>query len=164
MNLKSTINMEKNIENVFASIVDEVAKGARFSVDFKKRVCRVNGKVVLCSDDRERVSSGVDSVESLLMLIEMYYCRYKRSVPSERSEHRGRSYFKALPERELSDHDMMYGEQREEARCRLELTVLIGLLDGTLAWQKEWGNWFWQSDKDKDLVILREWVEPCGEQ
>ena len=26
------------------------------------------------------------------------------------------------------------------------------------------GKWFWQSEKDKDLVILREWVEPGSNQ
>ena len=26
------------------------------------------------------------------------------------------------------------------------------------------GKWFWQSEKDKDLVILRKWVEPGSNQ
>ena len=27
------------------------------------------------------------------------------------------------------------------------------------------GRWFWQSKQDKDLVILRQWVEPdCNNQ
>lgn len=85
---------------------------------------------------------------------------YKHSVPSERSESHRRYYFKALPEKELSDEDMMYGERREVARCKLELYVLMQLLRGNLWWNNSWGTWFWCSKNDKDLIILRDWIEP----
>lgn len=55
---------------------------------------------------------------------------------------------------------MMYGERREVARCKLELYVLIQLLRGNLAWENRWGTWFWRSENDKDLIILRDWIEP----
>lgn len=92
------------------------------------------------------------------------YQQYKHSIPSERSESHRRSYFKALPEKDLSDHDMLYGVSREVARCQLEVFVLLMLFDGQLQWQSKWGSWFWQSPNDKDLVILRQWVEPRQEQ
>lgn len=96
----------------------------------------------------------------VLFAIEQRYKAYKHSVPSERSESHRRYYFKALPEKELSDEDMMYGERREVARCKLELYVLMQLLRGNLAWENRWGTWFWRSENDRDLIILRDWVEP----
>ena len=46
------------------------------------------------------------------------------------------------------------------AQAELELYVLCQILSG-LKWNPEtMGCWFWQSKEDKDLVILRQWVEP----
>lgn len=98
--------------------------------------------------------------EVVFVGIEQRYAAYKHSVPSERSESHRRYYFKALPEKELSDEDMMYGERREIARCKLELYVLVQLLRGNLYWDGRWGTWFWCSKNDKDLIILRDWIEP----
>ena len=55
---------------------------------------------------------------------------------------------------------MLYGVSREVARCQLEVFVLLMLYDGQLRWHNKWGSWFWQSPNDKDLIILRSWVEP----
>nr|DAH28661.1 MAG TPA: hypothetical protein [Caudoviricetes sp.] len=55
---------------------------------------------------------------------------------------------------------MMYGERREQARCKLELYVLIQLLAENLYWDNSWGTWFWRSKDDNDLIILRDWIEP----
>lgn len=52
------------------------------------------------------------------------------------------------------------GERRETARCKLELYVLVQLLRGNLWWDNSWGTWFWRSKNDKDLIILRDWIEP----
>ena len=43
--------------------------------------------------------------------IEQLYQEYKHSVPSERSESHLRYYFKALPEKELSDEKWTYTEK-----------------------------------------------------
>lgn len=60
----------------------------------------------------------------------------------------------------VTGEDMMYGEQREFARFELEFFVLMMIMCGALTWQEEWGSWFWQSPTDKDLIILRDWIEP----
>lgn len=96
--------------------------------------------------------------------VEELYRRYKHSIPSERSESTSRRYFMALPERELSDDDMLYGERRDKSQIELELFILSQLLGG-FKWNPEkFGRWFWQSKEDKDLVILRQWVEPNNNQ
>lgn len=143
----------------YDEIINTVENGAKFTINFQKRTCRVNGKVVMSEEDKPKDTPYLTHAVALFA-IEQRYAAYKRSVPSERSESHRRYYFKALPEKELSDEDMMYGERREVARCKLELYVLIQLLRGNLAWENRCGTWFWRSENDKDLIILRDWVEP----
>lgn len=141
----------------YEEIISEVNSGARFTVSFEKRTLRLNRKPIDLSGCQVHPRF---INEPVMRRIERLYKLYKHSVPSERSELHRRCYFKALPEEELSDSDMMYGDSREVARLRLELYVLLCILDGTLTWHEEWGTWFWQSPQDKDLIILRQWVEP----
>ena len=146
---------------LYESVINEVKNGAKFIINFKKRTCRVNGKIVV-DDMQYEGDLGVypSTEDEALSEIERLYREYKHSVSSERSESHRRYYFKALPEKELSDEDMMYGEQREVARCKLELYVLFCIILKRLMWNPSWGTWFWRSKNDKDLIILRDWIEP----
>lgn len=137
-------------------IAKMVRNGAKFTINFQKRTCRVNGKVV----NIEVRNDPKVTTEDVLETIEFLYEYYKRSVPSERSESHRRYYFKALPEKDLTDEDMMYGDNREVERFKLEFFVLGSIISGKLIWKEEWGSWFWQSPSDKDLIILRDWIEP----
>lgn len=146
---------------LYEEIIEEVKDGAKFTVNFQKRTCRVNGKVVVDGIQYEGCLGTYPSTEEeMISNIEQLYQEYKHSVPSERSESHRHYYFRALPEKELSDEDMMYGERREVARCRLELYVLFCIILSRLTWNPSWGSWFWCSEKDKDLVILKDWIEP----
>jgi hypothetical protein len=84
--------------------------------------------------------------------IEELYDIYKHSIPSEKTMHRT-SRFKALPEHELSDDDMLYGVPREQAERDLE-NALKGFVMPDNA-----GTYFWQSEKDRDLVVLKSWTK-----
>ena len=84
--------------------------------------------------------------------LEQLYDIYKHSIPSEKTMHRT-SRFKALPESELSDDDMLYGVPREQAERDLK-KALRGF-----AIPEDAGSWFWQSKRDKDLVVLRSWAK-----
>ena len=146
---------------LYEEIIEEVKNGAKFTVNFQKRTCRVNGKVVVDGIQYEgSLGTYPSTEEEMISNIEQLYQEYKHSVPSERSESHRHYYFRALPEKELSDEDMMYGERREVARCRLELYVLFCIILSRLTWHPLWGSWFWCSEKDKDLIILRDWIEP----
>ena len=85
--------------------------------------------------------------------LEELYDTYKHSIPSEKTM--GRTpRFKALPESELSDEDMVYGVSREEAERALEQALQrFAIPEGA-------GSWFWQSENDKDLVVLKSWLQP----
>jgi hypothetical protein len=83
--------------------------------------------------------------------LEALYDTYKHSIPSEKTM--GRTpRFKALPESELTDDDMLYGVSREEAERALEQALQrFAIPEGA-------GSWFWQSEADPDLVVLRSWA------
>lgn len=149
------------MNTIFDSTIERVRKGARFKVSFQTRTLIVGGKKVIDNGKFEgELGIGQVPCEQALAYIEDLYAQYKHSVPSERSERKRRKYFKALPEDDLNDEDMIYGTLRDIAQVVLELTVLCFILNDSLIWNEEkMGRWFWQSPNDKDLVILREWVE-----
>ena len=87
--------------------------------------------------------------------LEELYAIYKHSIPSEKTMSRT-PRFKALPESELSDDDMLYGVSREKAEKDLE-QALKGF-----AIPKDAGSWFWQSPNEPDLVVLRQWARSAA--
>lgn len=149
------------MENIYQEAVLAVRDGAGFKVDLTRRSLRIDGRYII----REGQYDGELGVlpctaDEVLSTVEELFRRYKHSVPSERSESMSRRYFTALPESELSDEDMLYGCRRDKAQIELELYLLCQLING-LEWNPEtMGSWFWQGKTDKDLVILRRWVEP----
>lgn len=149
------------MENIYQEAINAVENGANFKVDFASRSLKIDGKYVIRHGEYEG-SLGIDlcSESDCLSNMEERYRHYKHSVPSERSESKSRRYFMALPEKKLDNEDMMYGERRDKAQIELELFFLCQILLG-FKWNTcTMGNWFWQSGADKDLVILRQWVEP----
>ena len=149
------------MSNIYQEVVEAVEAGAKFMIDFPSRSLKVGGKQIIRNGEYDG-ELGVEpcTPEEFFSRVEELYHVYKHSIPSERSESRSRRYFRALPERELSDEDMLYGQRRDRAQAELELYVLCQILRG-LKWNPEtMGWWFWQSKEDKDLVILRQWVEP----
>lgn len=147
--------------NIYQEAVLAVEDGARFKVDFRSRSLKLDGKFVI-QDGKYEGELGVPDCgeEEFYANVEELYRRYKHSVPSQRSEGKQRLYFMALPEKCLDDDDMLYGERRDKAQIELELYVLCRILSG-FKWNPEKaGRWFWQSEADKDLVILKSWVEP----
>lgn len=144
---------------IYNKALSDVENGAKFEIDFCKRSLKVNGKYLIKKGKFDYVlKMRIDDASDFISCLESYYFFYKHSVPSERSESKSKKYFKALPESELSDIDMMYGIGRESAQFQLEAYILFQLLLG-LKWDESWGKWFWQSTNDKDLILLRQWFE-----
>lgn len=149
------------MENIYHKAVRAVEGGARFKVDLTRRSLRIDGRYII-REGRYDGELGVPpcTADEVLSTVEELYRRYKHSVPSERSQSKARQYFRALPEADLDDGDMLYGERRDKAQAELEVYLLCQLING-LVWNPEtMGSWFWQGKTDKDLVILRRWVEP----
>lgn len=149
------------MNNIYQKAIQAVEDGANFKVDFPSRSLKLNGKYLI-EDGKYEGELGVPfcSTDAFFENLEDLYYHYKHSVPSERSQSKVRLHFIALPEKSLCDDAMLFGERRDKAQIELELYLLCQILGG-LEWDADtMGKWFWQSQKDKDLVILRSWVEP----
>ncbi len=149
------------MSNIYQKAIRAVEDGSKFKVDFPSRSLTLNGKPIIKESNYEGdLGVTLHSKEEFFATIEDLYFRYKHSVPSERSDSKSRLYFTPLPEKSLPDEAMLYGERRDKAQIELELYLLCQILGG-FQWEAEtMGKWFWQSQTDKDLVILRSWIEP----
>lgn len=148
------------MNTIYEQALAKVENGSRFRVNFQNRSLKIDGKYVI-KDGKYDGELGVELTDSPLEQITQLYNRYQHSVPSERSDNKRKNYFWAFSEHELSDEDMLYGQSRELAQITLELYVLGVILNGSLKWDDfASGLWFWQSPENKDLILLREWIEP----
>lgn len=133
-----------------------------FRINFEKRNLLIDGKYIIKEGEYEG-NLGQDTnlpVQDILTTVERYYWQYLHSVPSARSEAKRKRYFRALPEHGLTENDMLYGENRELSQLRLELYLLIAILNNNLKWDDfAKDKWFWQSQKHPSLIILKQWIE-----
>lgn len=151
------------MQKIFEQTIEAVKKGGRFSIDLQGKNLRVNSKYIIrdgkLPEGAKPLKFEGDPVQHLIQL----HDRYVHSVPSQRSNSASRLYFRALPEHELSMEDMMFGEPREEARCRLELTLLLFILSGTVTWETfskgDERMWFWQSSRNTQpaMVVIKQY-------
>ena len=148
------------MNTIYEQALAKVENGSRFRVNFQNRSLKIDGKYVI-KDGKYDGELGVELTDSPLEQITQLYTRYQHSLPSERSENKRKCYFKSLPEHLLNDEDMLYGRSGEYTQIALELYVLGVILNGSLKWDDfAKGLWFWQSPENKDLILLREWIEP----
>jgi hypothetical protein len=152
--------MEQDITTIYQRAVNAVSNGARFRVNFSERSLKINDRFIIKNGGYEgELGIEAESEDKVLETIENLYRVYKHSTPSERSESKSKQYFKALPEKKLSDDAMFFGKPRELAQLELELYILCQLILG-FTWNPEtMGTWFYQGKQDKDLVIIRQWLE-----
>lgn len=143
---------------IFQKAIDAVSNGEKFKVNLEKRNLQVGSEYLI--KDGKYEGTLHNEVGFSISKLEELYGLYKHSRPSERSENKQRRYFRALKLNELEEDDMLYGDDRESAQLMLELYLLCWVLSGTFVWDEEsMGKWFWQSQNDKDLVILRSWID-----
>lgn len=152
----------KKMEYIFNEANDRIADGARFSINFPNRSLKLNGKYIIKNGKFEG-KLGV-STHNPVPSIEKVYDRYLHSIPSERSDHKRKRYFQALPYSELSDEDMLYGEPRETSQFILEFFILAAIINGDLTWEvlqqdNPKANWFWQSKNHPSLIIFKDWIK-----
>ena len=155
--------------SIYKDLLDAVYDGKKFKVDLVNKSLWINKRQIIkkgviideqnksedliCSDDlSEYWSQSLNG--NTWKWIEFLYDTYKHSVPRENSNKT--SYFKALSVNELNDGELAYNAERDYMQAILEGYILLGVLQGWITW--EYGNhWFWQG-KDKDLVVLKDWI------
>lgn len=148
------------MNNIYEETLIKVAQGARFSVNFEQQSLKVDGRYII-KNGHYKGDLGVPpaSLQSVLNHIDRLYQRYRHSIPSERSEAKRKTYFRALSEHELSDDDMLFGQRREDAQVALELYVLCMILNGSLKWDEfAPQKWFYKSPNAEGLIILKTWI------
>ena len=146
--------------DIFSSTINALENGAQVTVSLTDHSLTVDGKSLI-DHGRWEGELGVESTDeaTALAMIEEAYAAYESSVPEYAGNDRSR-WFYARSEDELSDKDLVMGQDRPLARCRLELLVLSFILNRSLTHcgPSMRGKWFWQSDKYPRLVILTEWL------
>ena len=103
---------------IYEEVIKRVSNGETFHIDFEKRNMKI-GKEFLIKNgeyDTSRVLCYTDDIpiglELIIGCINVLYSSYRISLPSERSEKKRRTYFKALPMEEISDTQLMKAERR----------------------------------------------------
>jgi hypothetical protein len=152
---------------IYVELVERVDSGETFSIDFEKRSMKVGKEYLIKNGEYDKSREVFDmghreiyDLYSALHMIRMLYQNYKYSLPSERSDSKRKKYFKALPIEKIPDNELLITERRETAQARLEGFILCAVITDQLKWNEEiMGKWFYQSEKDPDLVLLRSWIE-----
>lgn len=124
------------------------------TINLETKTLKDKNKILI--DNGIPVNGYVISSEPITFeqLEELYHI-YKHSVPNTIKYKK--QYFKALDSNQLDTKDLITGANRQIAKENLELAILIGVLNGSLIWPNE-NQWFWQSEKDKDFVLLKKWI------
>ena len=134
----------------YNSFISMVENGYKFKIDLvnKKSFLKSRGKrskwIEIKVNDLVNPTSW-DVVEEL-------YDIYKRSVPTREKLNGNNPYFKAIDIEDLNEVDIINGEQRNVAQAMLELYILKANLN------IDDDKWFWQSKKDRDLIVLKKWL------
>jgi len=145
-------------QTIIQQALEAIEAGAKFKVNLTERNLSIDKKYLVKNGEYDGQLTDTNCFN--ISVLEDLYQEYKHSRPSERNDNKQRRYFKALKINELSDDDMLYGIDREVAQFRLESYLLCWILSGLFVWDEDnMGKWFWQSQNDKDLVILREWID-----
>jgi hypothetical protein len=148
------------MKDIIKLATQKVSEGAHFSISFENRNLKINNRCIIKDGQYEGVLT-LPQTDTLTALknIETLYNYYRNSIPSARSEAKRKTYFQALPESQLTDEDMLYGQQRDEAQFKLELYVLCYILNGSLVWDEfAKDKWFWQSPNVEGLILLKTWI------
>lgn len=144
---------------IYEELISKVQDGWKFQISFKTKDIKVGNEYLVekggWNHERQLIAPATGD---MLKMIEDLYLAYKYSRPTEKSETSKRKYFKALSTSELPDVCLAYGEDRSVRQAYLEGFVLCHVLSGNFQWKEEYGKWFWQSQTDNDLVILKDWV------
>lgn len=157
--------------SIYSELLDAVDNGKKFRVDLNNKSLWINRKQIIKEGEivheKDKSKDLIKEWDLALNygcmpldgnpwgLIEILYKDYKRSVPSKNGNKK--SFFNALPVDELTDVELAYNYDRDFADAMLSGYILLASLVGWLKWEHG-DHWFWQAE-DKDLVILKRWVE-----
>lgn len=114
-----------------------------------------DGSRILIENGQPRHGYKIPDINVTFDMLDELYSIYKTSVPD--GIHYKYNYFKVNADKDFDVFALAAGATRKDAKEKLETTLLFGILNGSLKWPND-AHWFWQSAKDKDFIILKEWM------
>lgn len=140
-----------------------------FSYDLKEKSIRSKGKyivknghfiieqIVLETDEvidltGELLADHEMQMENQWEVLQQLYDSYLYSRPCVCS---GKSNFKAKTSDELTFEQLINGESRNVAKCRLEAFIILGAICRIFEWSNP-QHWFWKGKNG--LIIYRDWL------
>lgn len=152
-----TERMVTYMKNVYEIFIDKVSsKRQRFSISIKTATIKVGNKILIKNGKIISEDAAMEIPENVLGKIEELYGNYYRSIPSMSDKRK--LFFYAPTADEMDLEDMIFGEEREVARAKLE-GYIVCLIASGFKWKEEMGSWFWKSPNYPKLILLREWFE-----
>lgn len=142
--------------SIYSDLLERVDRGAKYNINLVDKTLKIDGKEIALEGNLIDINEGSFIYEHPWETLEALYFSYKRSVTSEKSNG-NKPFFKAVNAEELTDNEIAFNLSRNYCQAALEGYVLLAGLSGWLTWNND-NHWFWQSDKDKELVVLREWI------
>lgn len=134
----------------YNSFISMVENGYKFKIDLVNKKSFLKGKNKRSSWVEIKVSDLINPTS--WDMVEELYNIYKRSIPTREKLNGNNPYFKAINVEDLNEVDILNGEQRNIAQAMLELYIMKSNL------KIDDDKWFWQSKKDRDLIVLKKWL------
>lgn len=131
----------------------------------KQKMLVVKGKIVpqvitLSNGERYELTEDMNWLPSVISdpyaAIEDLFIKYRTSKPDKYSAY-AKSNFQAKSLNDLTMKELLFGEKRQTALYKLELTVMYLTSQGL--WWENTNHWYWQSPRYKELLIYRNWIE-----
>ena len=153
--------MTNNTKNIYQTAIQAAERGMKVTVRLPERTLQVDSELLIDAGRHEgELGFPRTDEDTALGMIEDAYVRYRQSIP-DGAAITGNCWFRAKSWDELSDRELVTGEKRSVARCRLETTLLMLILNGSLSADSPAfrDKWFWQSSKYKELIILTNFLK-----
>lgn len=143
---------------IYEQLIKATEQGKSVFINLNTKSARINGN--------EIVKNGVYSGDYGITLnkpkemVEFLFENYFYSYPSTRASKR-KSYFIAQEFEKLSIKQLATSEDRVLVQVKLEAYVLGLILCGCSfdVFDSNENHWFWQSPKNKKLIIQRKWFK-----
>lgn len=143
---------------IYEQLIKAAEQGKSVFINLNTKSARINGNEIV----KNGVYSGDYGItlNSPKEMVEFLFENYFYSYPSTRSSKR-KSYFIAQEFEKLSTKQLATSEDRVLAQVKLEAYVLGLVLCGCSfdVFDSNKNHWFWQSPKNKKLIIQRKWFK-----
>lgn len=145
------------MSDIYEDFVQKVEKNRqRFKVNIKTGLLKIGKKTLIKNGKYIEGVVAMDVPDDVLGEIERLYYNYIKSIPSMSDKRKLTFYAPTADEMELED--MIFGDEREIARAKLE-GYIVCLIASGFKWKDEMGSWFWKSSNFPKLVLLKKWFD-----